>query len=276
MGTLQFTLRRQRLITDEDGYTVWRVNDDPELWPAAETALLLCDVWDSHWCRGARERLDDLIPQMNATVNAARDAGIQIVHAPSGTMEFYADHPARKRVLDNALVDLPDETLPPPAKDSGSLVGAMYAPSGTVVDYDPPLPIDASDHGSDTGETEPGPKWARQHAGIDIDGERDLISDDGHQVYSCLLERQISGMLILGVHTNMCVLHRTFGIKQMTKWGMEMVLIRDLTDTMYSPARPPYVGHEGGTQLVIYYIEKFWCPTALSSDILKSSNELRI
>jgi hypothetical protein len=76
-------------------------------------------------------------------------------------------------------------------------------------------------------------------------------------------------MLILGVHTNMCVLHRSFGIKQMVRWGVEPVLIRDLTDTMYNPAMPPYVSHDEGTRLTIEYIEKFWCPTVLSDDLCK-------
>ncbi len=46
-----------------------------------------------------------------------------------------------------------------------------------------------------------------------------------------------------------------------------IVLTRDLTDAMYNPYRPPYVSHEEGTRLIIEYIEKFWCPTMLSSDL---------
>jgi hypothetical protein len=42
---------------------------------------------------------------------------------------------------------------------------------------------------------------------------------------------------------------------------MPIALIRDLTDALYNPARPPYVSHEEGTRLVVEYIEKFWCPT---------------
>ncbi|MGC8000379.1 hypothetical protein, partial [Salmonella enterica] len=73
--------------------------------------------------------------------------------------------------------------------------------------------------------------------------------------------------LIMGVHTNMCVLNRSFGIKQLVKWGMNTALVRDLTDAMYNPARAPYVEHEEGTQLVVSYIEKFWCPTVHSRDL---------
>ena len=86
-------------------------------------------------------------------------------------------------------------------------------------------------------------------------------------VYACLQARGVTRMLILGVHTNMCVLHRSFGIKQMTKWGVETALIRDLTDTMYSPARPPYVDHDEGTRLVVGYAEKFWCWSVDSADV---------
>ena len=80
--------------------------------------------------------------------------------------------------------------------------------------------------------------------------------------------RNVDRMLIMGVHTNMCVLHRTFAIKQMVRWGVDIALIRDLTDAMYNPAKAPYVSHEAGTQLVIEFIEKFWCPTLLSDDFI--------
>ena len=39
----------------------------------------------------------------------------------------------------------------------------------------------------------------------------------------------------LGVHTNMCVLGRPFGLRQMAKNGKNVVLMRDMTDTMYNP-----------------------------------------
>jgi hypothetical protein len=65
----------------------------------------------------------------------------------------------------------------------------------------------------------------------------------------------------------MCILGRSFAIKQMVKWGMPIALCRDLTDSMYNPARPPYVSHDEGTRLIIEFIEKFWCPTVLSADL---------
>ncbi len=132
----------------------------------------------------------------------------------------------------------------------------------------PPLPIDDSDGGSDTGELEIHYPWTCQHAAIEIDDERDLISDNGLEVYAALGHYGIEQVIIMGVHTNMCVLNRSFAIKQLVRWRVPVVLARDLTDAMYNPAMPPYVSHDEGTQLVIGYIERFWCPTIASADLL--------
>jgi hypothetical protein len=68
----------------------------------------------------------------------------------------------------------------------------------------------------------------------------------------------------------MCILNRGFAIKQMTRWGIRCILVRDLTDAMCNPRKPPYVSHAAGTELVIQHIEKYWCPTILSSDLIRA------
>ena len=267
-ATISLNLRRQILSTDDGGHRHWQTVTDRVESPPAKLGLLLCDVWDSHWCRGARERLEPLLPQMNAAVHAARQAGVQIIHAPSDTMDFYIDHPARLRALEME----PEEAqlrLPAFAKAKDSLVGQIFVPGGEVSEYDPPLPVDAEDQGTTVAENEPYKAWTRQHPAIDVDAERDLISDEGDRVYAAVQARGIERLMILGVHTNMCVLHRTFAIKEMARRGVETALLRDLTDTMYSPSRPPYVSHDEGTRLVVEYAEKFWCPSMESTDLLQ-------
>ena len=44
--------------------------------------------------------------------------------------------------------------------------------------------------------------------------------------------------------------------------------MRDLTDTMYNPAKAPFVSHFTGTDLVVEHIERHWCPTLTSGDLL--------
>ncbi len=58
----------------------------------------------------------------------------------------------------------------------------------------------------------------------------------------------------------MCVLGRPFGIRQMVRLGKNVALMRDMTDTMYNPDRPPGVSHFEGTDLVIQHTERYWCP----------------
>lgn len=240
---------RSRKIAKEDDLAIWQIHEVQKQVPAGQTALILCDVWDTHWCRGARERLNQMIPRMDDTVRHARDRGVHIVHAPSNTLDFYKGHPARARILDLPEVPTPPD-LPHP---------------------DPPMPVDASDNGRDSlPHPEPAQHqpWTRQHAGIFIDPVRDVISDEGPRIFSYLAAENITQVIIAGVHTNMCVLNRSFAIKQMVRWGVNIALARDLTDCMYNPARPPYTSHEEGTRLIVEYIEAFWCPTLLSRDLL--------
>ncbi|MHB0879155.1 MAG: isochorismatase family protein [Anaerolineae bacterium] len=239
---MKLTIRRQSPRTT--GYTGWRVNELEMNWAAAQTAMILVDVWDKHWSWGANERVGILAPRIDAVVKVARQMGIFIVHAPSDVMAFYADHPARRWVL-----DLPKVT--PPALRPHE---------------DPPMPVDDSDEGSDTLEKSWHTPWSRQHEAIEI-LPTDAISDNGDEVYNVLRHKGISNIIYAGVHTNMCVLNRSFAIKRMVRWGFNAVLARDLTDAMYNPMRPPYVSHEAGTRLIIEYIEKLWCPTMTSDDL---------
>src|SRR5690242_7949235 len=100
--SLHLTLapRRRRLIRDATGHTVWETVTEPHALAVERAALLLCDVWDRHWCRAAEERLAALLPRMNVLAERLRAAGMLIVHAPSDTVTFYAGTPARQRALD--------------------------------------------------------------------------------------------------------------------------------------------------------------------------------
>jgi hypothetical protein len=69
----------------------------------------------------------------------------------------------------------------------------------------------------------------------------------------------------------MCVLGRSFAIRQMTALGKPVLLVRDLTDTMYNHRMKPEVDHFSGTDLVIEHVERYWCPTITSVDFLGGS-----
>ena len=225
------------------GSGVWEEVHFEKEFPVAETSVLICDMWDNHWCSGAARRVGGLVKVMDPVLTQARAGGVQIIHAPSEVMAFYKDYPQRQRML--AL--------------------AKVAPPAECNLTDPPLPLE---HGCDTGEKF-FKAWTREHAGLHI-GPDDVISDDGAEIYSFLKKQGIGNLLVMGVHTNVCVLKRSFAIRQMSKWGIRCVLIRDLTDTMYDPKTPPHVAHERGTELVVQHIEKYWCPTSLSAELTRA------
>jgi nicotinamidase-related amidase len=227
------------------GSNEWREVTVNEQIDPARTAIILCDLWDKHWCRGATARVGVLTEKINPVLRAARAKGILIIHAPSETMDFYKNTPQRR-----AIQAIPPATLPI-SKELPTLK----------------LPIDDSDGGCDTEGDKFYKAWSRQHPAIEI-GPNDMISDKGEEVYSALKMRGIQHLLVAGVHTNMCILNRSFAIRQMTKWGVRCILLRDLTDAMYDPKDAPYVSHDQGTNLVIQHIEQYWAPTMLSADLL--------
>lgn len=243
MNTIHLQTRSQSLTRDARGFSVWETHTDEILLPAARTALLICDMWDRNWSRAANARVAELAPRIDALARKLRQAGSTIIHAPSETMDFYADHPARSRAL-----GVPPRPLPPLGEHD-----------------DPPLPIDHSDGGSDSNDgSEPvhTRTWSRQTEAIEIDPESDYITDSGEDVYAIMGADGVERLLLCGVHTNMCILNRSFGIRKLVPRGISVMLLRELTDALYNPAMPPYVSHNEGTALVVGYVEKFWCPTA--------------
>jgi hypothetical protein len=132
-----------------------------------------------------------------------------------------------------------------------------------------PLPIDDADGGCDCAPPCPNRKaWTRQHPGLAI-ARADGISDNGEEIYRLFASRGIKHVVLMGVHTNMCVLGRSFGIRQMTRLGFDVVLARDLTDAMYNPRSRPFVSHARGTELVVEHVERHWCPTILGEDLTR-------
>jgi len=247
--TLRLQLRTR--VEAFKGSGEWREVQIDQSLPVSHTAIVICDMWDKHWCSGATRRVGELAARMNPMLEKARAAGVQIIHAPSETMDFYKDAPQRLRILGLA------KTSPPMS------LGLT----------DPPLPIDDSDGGCDTSD-QFYKAWTRENAALQIAPE-DVVSDNGAEIYSFLKNREIDFLLIMGVHTNMCILNRTFAIKQMTNWGERCILVRDLTDSMYNPKARPYVSHDQGTELVIEHIEKYWAPTVLSEQLLQALHEAK-
>jgi nicotinamidase-related amidase len=226
-------------------------------WDVAQTAIVVCDMWDTHTCSMSAQRVAAMAPRMNQVISVARSLGVMIVHAPSDTMKFYEGTPWRQRMQ-----------RAPMAPSSIPILARCPRDPAEERNF----PVDDAAGGCDdpiVKEESTGPyPWTREHPAIQIVGF-DGVSDNGQEIYNFFRQEGISNVALMGVHTNICILNRGFGIRQMTRLGFQIVLVRDLTDSMYDPRKRPFVSHARGTELIIEHIEAKWCPSILSEDLTR-------
>ena len=223
-------------------------------WDPARAAVVICDMWDAHHCASAERRTAEMAPRMDEVVSALRARGALVIHAPALCVGFYDGTPARRRALDAPHADAPvpfdwndwepDEIAAMPTTFSapGPCSCATPLPCG---DGAPPYP------------------WTRQTPLIRVDDDVDAVSDDGQEVFNLLAARGIDDVVVMGVHTNVCVLGRPYGIRQLVRAGKRPILVRDLTDAFH---RHPG-GHVAGTEAVVAHVERRWCPSVTSDQL---------
>jgi nicotinamidase-related amidase len=227
------------------------IRDD---WDNARVAVVICDMWDATQCVSAARRVAEMAPRVDEVAARLRQDGALIVHAPAGCMEYYADTPARQRarraprVQSRVPVDWNDRdasrepSLPPALADDTPCSCECGEPCTTG---GPPYP------------------WTHQIESIEI-SSTDAVTDDGEELLALLEERGIEDVVVMGVHANRCVLGRPYGIRQLAYWEKKPVLCRDLTDSYHRDPR----GHRWGNERMIAHIERHWCPTLTSDQLV--------
>jgi len=239
---------------------VFTLTEKRVTWDAKKTALVVCDMWDDHWCKSAARRVGEMAGPLNEVVKQARAKGMLILHGPSSVTSFYTNTPQRRLAQAAPFVR---SSVPLSTSERWGTMWCWPDPK-----REPGMPIDDSDMGCSC----PGTKctireaWTRQIDTIEM-RPGDALTDNGQETWNLLQQRGIENVILTGVHLNMCVLGRPFGIRQMVAVGKNVALMRDMTDTMYNPDKPPKVNHFEGTELVIAHVEKYWCPTFTSSDL---------
>jgi nicotinamidase-related amidase/type 1 glutamine amidotransferase len=219
-------------------------------WNSEETAIIICDMWNEHWCKGATNRVSEMALFMNNVVAIARARGVLIVHAPSDCIGYYKNYPARKLG----------------GKFKSNETQRLISDNILVTEKDAIWPVDQTDGGCDCSpECKQGSPWTHQIDLIEI-SDKDAISDSGAEIAGLFYQKGIKNVILMGVHTNMCVIGRSFGLRNMVRLGLNVVLMRDLTDTMYDSKQWPKVSHFTGNSIINEYIETYVCPTIVSSD----------
>lgn len=254
----RITMHLRQQVGDSHGKT--RASSRTAQWDPRETAIIVCDMWDDHWCRSAARRVGEMAGPLNELLKEARRQGMFVIHAPSSVTRFYEGTPQRRRAR-----SAPFAKTPAPLTTAQRWGTAWCWIDGK---HEGVLPIDDTDMGCSCSGTKCTIReaWTRQIPTIELFPE-DALTDDGQEAWNLLAQHGIRHVILCGVHLNMCVLGRPFAIRQMVYLGQDVALMRDFTDTMYNPERPPGVDHFTGTDLVVGHVERFWCPSFVSTDL---------
>ena len=186
--------------------------------PVAQTALVLVDIWNTHFIESWRDRAEHVtVAAIVPVLAAARQAGLTIVHAPSVRVAAQYSQAQCYRSAAGRTPASPPEW--PPA--------AFRSRTGPYAAYRNPR------------EQAPGrpSQWADRLAmspHIDVqDGE--AVVATGAQFHALLQDRRILHLLYVGFATNWCVLGKDYGIRAMKDRGYNPILLRDDTTGVEFP-----------------------------------------
>jgi acetyl esterase/lipase/nicotinamidase-related amidase len=255
--------QRSRAANDDGSSASHEVTTNVK-WDPKKMAIIICDMWDDHTCQGAASRVAEMAPAVQRTAEAARQQGALIIHAPSGTMSRYADTPQRRRASDAPFTKAPVEIKWnhwEPSREGEPLSFIRSGGCGCPEPCPGWVPDETGQRRWQGGKV----PWTRQIETIETSAE-DAISDNGQEIYNLLQQRGVDNVILMGVHTNICVSGRPFGLRQMVYLGKNVILCRDLTDSLFQSVSPEF-DHFRGTELIVEHIEKHLCPTITSASI---------
>ncbi len=211
-------------------------------------AVIVCDMWDQHWSPAAVVRQVELAPRVAEFLDVARAAGVIVIHSPGECMEYYREHPGRllaqetARQVDStaAMRTLAEEAklenLPEGMKSSlHSLPGEpkLEPVNGSRGDTGQDIK-DWRRWLTDRGHKMPFP-WTHQTDLVPI-LEGDYVTDIGQEVWRIL--EGLDRVAVVGVHTDLCVVGRPYGLRRLVSLGKQVTLIGDLTDTLQADMEP--------------------------------------
>jgi nicotinamidase-related amidase len=190
---------------------IWPVEEPFEVDPR-EAALVLVDTWNKHPVRshlestGAimRHRIAPLLP-------AVRAAGLPLIYAPSP--DVANRYPQwRRRFGERPPVARPVREWP--SSEVRARVGGQRRPGETPRDYEGPFP-----------------DWWKWDGIAEVIAPQpdDEVVATGDELHELLTERRVALLFYVGFATNICVLHRDYGVLAMGARGYLPVLLRDCT-----------------------------------------------
>ena len=201
-----------------------------------QTAVIIIDVWDDHWCKYYKELNESLAKRLGPFVDKLRSAGAKIIHSPCGSAM-----PTGEKKLAPDVFKLSDYSCMPYYYGSQARKNAVDCfKKGKAVNYSKRCqqPGDLFFKGvrQRGGKfctcipycKRPFPRpWTRQHDAINVTDE-DYVTDDIIGVSHILHRDKINRILYVGGALNACLIDRPHGM--ISKYdGVLSTFIRDLT-----------------------------------------------
>ena len=203
----------------------------------ARVGVIAVDVWNFHWCKTATMRVDAIVPRMNKALDAARELGMTVMLCPSDVVDNYVGYPQREAVFALPPVKVPTvmEVTCPPVPDAGGCACGRERCAGNY-------------------------GWDGMHPALRI-GPEDLMPDTQAEVYAICRKHDLTHLIYVGFHTQVCLLGKPMGLKAMKSAGLKCVLARDMTDAHpgYDPSRN--FTPDLNTEQVVEHFEKHLSPT---------------
>src|SRR5262245_19336904 len=76
----KFVVNARKQVETKPGSGRYHAITETLEWDPKATAIVICDMWDKHWCAGATKRVGEMAPRMNDVVSKARQQGALIIH----------------------------------------------------------------------------------------------------------------------------------------------------------------------------------------------------
>jgi len=261
--TIEFQLR----TLDADGqYRITTKQYDPK-----KVAVVVVDMWgqgghgylrpDGTFDGTAEGYLyqEWVTKEINHTLAAARALGMQIVYTPAGMAKFYENHIVRRNIKAIPRHDHPWKSI------------------GWNKDQEK---IPFSEFRGEYEYRYPGMGWERRRPGTKSYGQNpnlflcdtDMLTDNTDELWNLIQERELELLIYMGGSTNMCLAGRPFGLLNMKKYGVNVVMDRNYEHVIHriphgwngdieNPKFGPQYTNERNSRIVIDYFEKNICST---------------
>jgi len=217
--------------------------------PISQAGLVLVDVWDRHYLKDTEARAEAIIKEkIVPLVSACREAGLQIIHAPSPKLA--KEHPAWVQLIeDKSASGSRSEDWPPADFRSKSGVYKAYA-----------RPVEPREE-----ERSKHVSALTMHPLVQPEGD-DVVIATGQELHRYCKQKGILFLFYLGFNTNACILLRDYGTLRMHERGYEIIIVRDCGTGMESFETHDQLWQTRGAILFLEMFRKY----SISSEELMS------